>query len=80
MLLPSRFPLDGTSKRRRPNRIGYQYKDTDFLPAGSEGCAGPAYVFPLFRVIDKAYSQQSIAYTANARINLDGMLGRRVFL
>lgn len=80
MLLPSRFPLDGTGKRRRPQRIGYQCKDTDFLPVGDKGCTGTAYVFLLIRVIDKAYSQHSSAYTANPTINALGMLDWRVFV
>ncbi|PMD27060.1 hypothetical protein NA56DRAFT_725877 [Hyaloscypha hepaticicola] len=55
MLLPSKFPLDGTGNRKRPSRIGYQCKDTEYLPAGNKGCAGTMHVFPLFRVIDKAH-------------------------
>ncbi|KAH7364002.1 hypothetical protein BKA65DRAFT_532662 [Rhexocercosporidium sp. MPI-PUGE-AT-0058] len=45
MILPSRFPLDGTGKRRRRDRIGYQCKDTEYLPPGSLGCAGNASAY-----------------------------------
>ncbi|XMA18508.1 hypothetical protein WAI453_011299 [Rhynchosporium graminicola] len=42
MLVPSRFPIDGTRKRRRPQRVGLQCKDTALPLGGHEGCAGTA--------------------------------------
>ncbi|PVH70827.1 hypothetical protein DL98DRAFT_597489 [Cadophora sp. DSE1049] len=45
MILPSRFPLDGTGKRKRRDRIGYQCKDTEYLPSGSLGCDGNATAY-----------------------------------
>lgn len=75
MLQPSHFPLDGTGKRRRRNRVTYQGKDTEFLPAGSPGCAGAAYVLPKLPVIYRADDEQSTAYTANTDITPDGKPG-----
>ncbi|CZT46971.1 uncharacterized protein RSE6_07486 [Rhynchosporium secalis] len=42
MLVPSRFPIDGTRKRRRPQHIGLQCKDTALPLGGHKGCAGTA--------------------------------------
>ncbi|TVY41875.1 hypothetical protein LSUB1_G003086 [Lachnellula subtilissima] len=45
MILPSRFPLDGTGRRRRGQRVTYQCKDTQTLPWTTKGCAGPAAAY-----------------------------------
>ncbi|TGO53071.1 hypothetical protein BCON_0130g00150 [Botryotinia convoluta] len=39
MLLPSRFPLDGTKKSTRRSRVTYQCKDPETLPANAKGCS-----------------------------------------
>jgi hypothetical protein len=72
MLQPSRFPLDGTGKRRRRNRVTYQCKDTNFLPAGSKGCSGAAYVLPQLLVTYHTDHKHSTAYTTNTNITPDG--------